>query len=102
MNKQFPRPRAGGEQHSGRGMKTAVIKRSIAIGGRKTSISLEDEFWYGLLEIAVHKKMTVPTLVKRIDYSRKTVNLSSAIRIFVFNYFKAHDGKRKFNKRKLR
>ena len=83
-------------------MKTAVIKRSITIGGRKTSISLEDEFWYGLLEIAVHKKMTVPTLVKRIDYSRKTVNLSSAIRIFVFNYFKAHDGKRKFNKRKLR
>jgi len=83
-------------------MKTAVIKRSIMIGGRKTSISLEDEFWYGLLEIAVYKKMTVPTLVKQIDHRRKTVNLSSAIRIFVFNYFKAHDGKRKFNKRKLR
>ena len=83
-------------------MKTAVIKRSITIGGRKTSISLEDEFWYGLLEIAVYKQMTVPTLVKRIDRSRKTVNLSSAIRIFVFNYFKARDGKRKFNKRKLR
>ena len=75
-------------------MKTAVIKRSITIGGGKTSISLEDEFWYGLLEIAVYKQMTVPTLIKRIDHSRKTVNLSSAIRIFVFNYFKAHDGKR--------
>ena len=36
-------------------MKTAVIKRSIMIGGRKTSISLEDEFWYGLLEIAAYK-----------------------------------------------
>lgn len=83
-------------------MKTAVIKRSITIGRRKTSISLEDEFWYGLLEIAVYKKMTVPTLVERIDDRRKTVNLSSAIRIFVFNYFKARDGKRKFNKRKLR
>ncbi|MGC1983358.1 MAG: ribbon-helix-helix domain-containing protein, partial [Pseudolabrys sp.] len=91
-----------GERHSGRGMKTAVIKRSIMIGGRKTSISLEDEFWYGLLEIAAYKKMTVPTLVKRIDHRRKTVNLSSAIRIFVFNYFKGHDRKRKFNKRKLR
>jgi predicted DNA-binding ribbon-helix-helix protein len=46
--------------------------------------------------------MTVPTLVKRIDHRRKTVNLSSAIRIFVFKYFKARGGKRKFNKRKLR
>jgi len=83
-------------------MKTAVIKRTIRIGGRTTSISLEDEFWYGLLEIAVYKKMTVPTLVERIGDKRKTVNLSSAIRIFVFNYFKARGGKRKFNKRKLR
>jgi predicted DNA-binding ribbon-helix-helix protein len=73
-------------------MKTAVIKRSIMIGGQKTSISLEDEFWDGLLEIAVYKKMTVPTLVERIDDRRKTVNLSSAIRIFVFSYFKARDG----------
>ena len=85
-----------------RGMKTAVIKRSIMIGQRKTSVSLEDEFWYGLLEIAVYKQMTVPTLVKRIDHRRKTVNLSSAIRIFVFKYFKSRDGKRKFNRRKLR
>ena len=83
-------------------MKTANIKRSIMIGGRKTSISLEDEFWYGLLEIAANKKMIVPTLVKWIDHRRKTVNLSSAIRIFVFKYFKAHDGKRKLDKRKLR
>jgi predicted DNA-binding ribbon-helix-helix protein len=83
-------------------MKTAVIKRSILIGQRKTSVSLEDEFWYGLLEIAVYKQMTVPTLVKRIDHRRKTVNLSSAIRIFVFKYFKSRDGKRKFNRHKLR
>ena len=72
------------------------------IGERKTSVSLEDEFWYGLLEIAVYEQMTVPTLVKRIDHRRKTDNLSSAIRIFVFKYFKSRDGKRKFNKRKLR
>jgi len=41
-------------------MKTAVLKRSIEINGKKTSISLEDEFWYGLLEIAAYKKMAVP------------------------------------------
>ncbi|MGB8175266.1 MAG: ribbon-helix-helix domain-containing protein [Pseudolabrys sp.] len=91
MNNSPDRGRRRTAQRTGHD--TAVIKRSITIGGRKTSISLEDEFWYGLLEIAVYKQMTVPTLVKRIDRSRKTVNLSSAIRIFVFNYFKAHDGK---------
>lgn len=75
-------------------MKTEVHKHSIYINRRKTSVSLEDEFWFGLLEIAVIKKTTVPALVGRVDRHRKTVNLSSAIRTFVFNYFKA-PGKRK-------
>ncbi|MGA7310247.1 MAG: ribbon-helix-helix domain-containing protein [Pseudolabrys sp.] len=51
-------------------MKTAVLKRSIEINGKKTSISLEDEFWYGLLEIAAYKKMAVPKLVEQIDNRR--------------------------------
>ena len=33
-------------------MKSAVVKRSVLIGGHKTSVSLEDEFWNGLKEIA--------------------------------------------------
>jgi len=76
-------------------MKSAVIKRSIFINAKKTSISLENEFWYGLLEIALYKKMSVPELVERIDDTRKTINLSSAIRIFVFKYFRRHPRRRK-------
>ena len=82
-------------------MKSAVQKHSIFINGRKTSISLEDDFWYGLLEIAVYKKTTVPALVARVDGNRKTVNLSSAIRMFVFKYFKARE-KPKSGRRKKR
>jgi len=33
-------------------MKSLVIKRSVIIDGRKTSISLEDEFWMSLRKIA--------------------------------------------------
>ncbi|SRR5260221_14778980 len=33
-------------------VRSAVVKRSIVIAGHKTSISLEDEFWDGLKEIA--------------------------------------------------
>lgn len=54
-------------------MKTAVIKRSIFINGRKTSVSLAK-------------------LVGEIDRQRTTVNLSSAIRIYVFNYFRSTEG----------
>ena len=81
-------------------MKTAVIKRSIEISGKKTSISLEDEFWYGLLEIAAYKKMAVPALVEQINNRRKIINLSSAIRIFVFNYFQAPARTRKRSRAK--
>jgi predicted DNA-binding ribbon-helix-helix protein len=83
-------------------MKSAVIKRSIFINGKKTSISLENEFWYGLLEIAFYKKLSVPKLVESIDDNRKTINLSSAIRIFTFNYFRRHARKRKSSKTKRR
>ena len=29
-------------------MKTGAIKRSIGINGKKTSVSLENEFWHAL------------------------------------------------------
>ena len=73
-------------------MKTAVIKRSIFINGRKTSVSLENEFWAGLHEIAKSRKTTAAKLVGEIDRQRTTVNLSSAIRIYVYNYFRSIEG----------
>ena len=33
-------------------MKSLVVKRSVDIDGRKTSVSLEDAFWNDLKEIA--------------------------------------------------
>jgi predicted DNA-binding ribbon-helix-helix protein len=70
-------------------MKSAVIKRSIVLDGHKTSVSLENEFWEGLREIAVREKTTLATLVGQIDRNRDSCNLSSAIRVFVFNHFRA-------------
>ena len=68
--------------------KTCVIKRSILINGHKTSVSLEDEFWRGLHDVAHDKYTTVPRLVEQIDRTTSNCNLSSAIRVFVFNYFR--------------
>jgi predicted DNA-binding ribbon-helix-helix protein len=64
-------------------MKSSIVKRSIALAGHKTSISLEDAFWSLLKEIANERDETLSDLVERIDTNRQYGNLSSAIRLFV-------------------
>lgn len=70
-------------------MKSPVVKRSIVIAGHKTSVSLEDEFWSGLKEIAAERQQTLSDLVAGIDTGRSGGNLSSAIRLFVLNHYRA-------------
>lgn len=69
--------------------RSALIKRSLVVDGHKTSVSLENEFWDALNEIATVEKTNRSRLVRKIDGDRKNVNLSSAIRVFVFSYFLA-------------
>ena len=70
-------------------MKSAVVKRSVASAGHKTSVSLEDAFWRGLKDIATNRRMTMSDLVSSIDLDRQQGNLSSALRLFVLNHFQA-------------
>jgi len=69
-------------------MKSTVIKRSIVIAQHKTSISLEEEFWIGLKDIARARQMALSPLVLAIR-QRHQGNLSSAIRVFVFDLSRA-------------
>jgi predicted DNA-binding ribbon-helix-helix protein len=69
-------------------MKSPVVKRSIVIAGHKTSVSLEDAFWKGLKEIATARDMTLSDLVAAIDSERQHGNLSSAIRLFVLDFYR--------------
>ena len=69
-------------------MKSPVVKRSIVIAGHRTSISLDDAFWQGLNEIANGRDITLSTLVTAIDSERRHANLSSAIRIFVLDFYR--------------
>ena len=70
-------------------MKSTVVKRSIILAGHKTSVSLEDAFWRGLKDIATKRRMTMSDLVSSIDLDRQQGNLSSALRLFVLNYYQA-------------
>lgn len=70
-------------------MKSPVVKRSIVIAGHKTSVSLEDAFWSCLKDIATARSMTLSELVASIDSDRRQGNLSSAIRLFVLDHYRA-------------
>jgi predicted DNA-binding ribbon-helix-helix protein len=69
-------------------MKSSVFKRSVIVVGHKTSVSLEEEFWKGLREIANMRGMTPSELITAIDADRQNANLSSAIRLFVLSFYR--------------
>ena len=65
----------------------------MEINGHKTSISLEDEFWFELKAIATERRLPLSALVGRVDRSREPGrNLCSALRVFFLRSCKeAHD-----------
>jgi predicted DNA-binding ribbon-helix-helix protein len=69
-------------------MKSSVVKRSIVVGGHKTSVSLEDDFWVALKEIAAERNKQLSEVVSEIDTGRENANLSSAIRLFVLSHYR--------------
>jgi predicted DNA-binding ribbon-helix-helix protein len=58
-------------------MKSPVVKRSIVIGGHKTSVSLEDAFWTELKEIAHSQRATVSKLIAQIASRATSLRLSA-------------------------
>jgi predicted DNA-binding ribbon-helix-helix protein len=70
-------------------MDSGIAKHSIVIAGRRTSVSLEYEFWDDLRQIARGRGETLSQLVSCIDADRQRGrNLSSAIRLFVLGSYR--------------
>jgi predicted DNA-binding ribbon-helix-helix protein len=68
-------------------------KRSLTIAKHRTSVSLEDEFWDGLGEVARAEGKSVAALVGEIDKRRSgkagaQPSLSAAIRLYVLDRMK--------------
>lgn len=68
--------------------RSLVVKRSVSLGGHKTSISLEEVFWDALKIIAIRRGLRLSQLADEIDKHRENTNLSSAIRVYVLNHCK--------------
>ncbi len=77
MKGELERPPAEGSLDPG-----PPQKRSIAIAGHKTSVSLERAFWEALCRLAAEDRSSLAALVAKVDAGRGAANLSSALRVY--------------------
>jgi predicted DNA-binding ribbon-helix-helix protein len=69
-------------------MNSLVTRRTVRIGDERLSISIEDDFWSSLEEIAATTGTTTTQLLARIDRISHSGNLASAIRVYVVDHFR--------------
>jgi predicted DNA-binding ribbon-helix-helix protein len=73
-------------------MKYTAIKRSIVIDGRRTTTSLEREYWSALRQVAAEKAIPLSALIKEVARKRKKdrvdLPLASSIRVFLLKHFR--------------
>jgi predicted DNA-binding ribbon-helix-helix protein len=69
-------------------MKSVKLKRTVNLAGHKTCVSVENEFWEGLVETAKERGVSPSKLVTSINANRRHGNLSSAVRLFVLNHYR--------------
>ena len=65
-------------------------KHSLVIAGHATSVSLEQEFWDVLKDIADRRGIALAALIAEVDAEREE-NLSSALRLHVLRYLRSED-----------
>jgi predicted DNA-binding ribbon-helix-helix protein len=69
-------------------IKSSVVKHSMIVNGRDSSVSIEGAFWNALKEIAVAQNISANALVSKIDRERDVAYLSSAIRVYVVEHYR--------------
>lgn len=72
---------------------TRPLKRSFTIKGHRTSISLEAAFWSALQEAAAAERLSLTGLIAAIDAGRGEAGLSSAVRVWVLDYFRRREAR---------
>jgi predicted DNA-binding ribbon-helix-helix protein len=65
-----------------------IQKRSVKIAGHSTSVSLEQEFWSALQEIARRRGTSLAGVIASAD-GKRAGNLSSALRLLVLESYRS-------------
>lgn len=64
------------------------VPRSVRIGGRRTSMRLETQFWEALRDVAEREHADVGEICTRIAKRARHANLSSAVRVAMVDYYR--------------
>jgi predicted DNA-binding ribbon-helix-helix protein len=67
----------------------AIPSRNIRLGTRRTSVRLEAVMWAALKEIAQNEGRTVHDVLLGIDQRRADAPFTSAIRVYIVDYYLA-------------
>lgn len=62
---------------------TKIRKHSVRPAGRRTSVSMEDEFWDEFRAICGRDGVSMDSVIARLGKGRSAVNMSSAVRLYV-------------------
>jgi predicted DNA-binding ribbon-helix-helix protein len=63
-------------------------RRTLTVSGRRTTISLEQEIWRSLGDIAEREKLALSHLVEQVDRRREDASLASGLRVFCLYYWR--------------
>jgi len=64
-------------------------KHSLTLGGHRTSVSLEPEFWVAFRDIAAERGIPINQLAAEIDAARGVeMGLATAIRLHVLAWYR--------------
>jgi len=66
-----------------------IVRRKIMVGVRPVYLSLEVDFWTGFKEIARLEGLTLAQLLATIMEEHRSSTVSSAVRVFVLEHFRA-------------
>ena len=66
-----------------------LINRNVVAGRGRTSMRLEPELWDALAEICRREGQDINALVRRIEANGHSGGRTSAVRVFVLQYFRA-------------
>ena len=66
-----------------------LINRNVVAGSGRTSMRLEPELWEALAEISARERQDINHLVRRIEGVGHEGGRTSAVRVFVLQYFRA-------------
>lgn len=65
-----------------------LINRNVVAGRGRTSMRLEPELWDALGDICQRENLTLSDIIKRIEEHKHPGGRTSAVRVFIVQYFR--------------